>query len=87
MDLEYALYEKADDSRIVTITVNRPDKMNALNIGVLNDIEAAFVRAKADPECGVVPLRACEQSRPRVVLSNSFGFGGNNSVLCFSAPS
>jgi 3-oxoacyl-(acyl-carrier-protein) synthase len=41
----------------------------------------------ADPECKVVPLRACEQSRPRVVLSNSFGFGGNNSVLCLSAPS
>lgn len=56
MDLEYALYEKADDSRIVTITVNRPDKMNALSIGVLNDIEAAFARAKTDPECAVVIL-------------------------------
>jgi len=37
-----------------------------------------------DPECGLVPLRNCIDSRPRAVLSSSFGFGGNNTVLCFT---
>jgi 3-oxoacyl-(acyl-carrier-protein) synthase len=42
---------------------------------------------RLDPECGVDPLRATQDGRPRAVLSNSFGFGGNNSVLCFTAAS
>jgi enoyl-CoA hydratase len=56
MDLEHVLYEKAPDSRIVTITVNRPDKMNALNDAVMDDIDAAFAQAKTDSDCGVVIL-------------------------------
>jgi enoyl-CoA hydratase len=42
--------------RIATITVNRPDKLNALNEAVMADIDAAFAHAKADPACGVVIL-------------------------------
>jgi 3-oxoacyl-(acyl-carrier-protein) synthase len=41
---------------------------------------------KADPECRVVPLARSRPAQPAVVLSNSFGFGGNNTVLCFMAP-
>ncbi|MHC4958152.1 MAG: beta-ketoacyl-[acyl-carrier-protein] synthase family protein [Planctomycetota bacterium] len=40
-----------------------------------------------DPECEVDPLRSSAAGRPRAVLSNSFGFGGSNSVLCFTAAS
>lgn len=40
-----------------------------------------------DPECGVTPILERIDTRPQRVLSNSFGFGGNNSVLCFRAPS
>ncbi len=36
-----------------------------------------------DPGCAIEPLRASVAARPRVVLSNSFGFGGNNTVLVF----
>ncbi len=41
-----------------------------------------------DPECDIPVLRSGIQSTdnaiaPRVVISSSFGFGGNNSVLCF----
>jgi len=42
--------------RIGTITVTRPDKLNALNDAVMADIDAAFAHAKGDPACGVVIL-------------------------------
>ena len=42
--------------RIATITVNRPDKLNALNDAVMADIDAAFSHARADAACGVVIL-------------------------------
>ncbi len=54
MDLKHVTYECAD--RIATITVNRPDKLNALNDAVMADIDAAFAHAKADDGCGVVIL-------------------------------
>jgi len=40
-----------------------------------------------DPECGLEPLAATRDARPRRVLSSSFGFGGTNCVLCLSACS
>jgi 3-oxoacyl-(acyl-carrier-protein) synthase len=36
-----------------------------------------------DPECPVEVLRSSRPGRPRAALSNSFGFGGNNTVLVF----
>jgi enoyl-CoA hydratase len=42
--------------RILTVTVNRPDKLNALNAEVLDALHAAFASAKADPEVGAVIL-------------------------------
>lgn len=52
--LTFVTYAVAD--RIATITVNRPDKLNALNEAVMADIDAAFAHAKADAACGVVIL-------------------------------
>jgi enoyl-CoA hydratase len=54
---KYVLYEKAAVKGLVTITVNRPDKMNALNVEVVEGIAAAFDQAKTDPDCDVVILR------------------------------
>ncbi|MDA1194796.1 MAG: enoyl-CoA hydratase-related protein [Planctomycetota bacterium] len=54
MNLEFITYACAD--RIATITVNRPDKLNALNDVVMAQIDAAFAHAKADADCGVVIL-------------------------------
>jgi hypothetical protein len=36
-----------------------------------------------DPFCAVVPMTRTLPGTPKSVLSNSFGFGGNNTSLCF----
>jgi len=54
MDLEFVTY--ACDGGIATITVNRPDKLNALNDVVMAQIDEAFAHAKADEACRVVIL-------------------------------
>jgi 3-oxoacyl-(acyl-carrier-protein) synthase len=42
--------------------------------------------SRADPEVGLEPLREGRAESVRHVLSNSFGFGGNNVALVFSSP-
>ena len=54
MDLEFVTY--ACENGIATITVNRPDKLNALNDEVMAQIDTAFAHAKADADCRVVIL-------------------------------
>jgi enoyl-CoA hydratase len=53
-DLAHVLYAVAD--RVATVTVNRPDKLNALNDAVMADLGAAFARARADDDVRVVVL-------------------------------
>ena len=52
MNLAHVLYGVSD--RIATVTVNRPDKLNALNDAVMADLGEAFAAAKADTNVGVV---------------------------------
>ncbi|MCK0092066.1 enoyl-CoA hydratase [Rhodococcus sp. F64268] len=52
----YILYEVAD--RIATITLNRPDAANAQNAALLDELDAAWVRAGDDPDVSVIVLRA-----------------------------
>jgi enoyl-CoA hydratase len=42
--------------RILTVTVNRPEKLNALNVEVLDGLHIAFTAAKENPEVGAVIL-------------------------------
>ena len=54
MALENVLIEKR--GRIAIVTVNRPDKLNALNIATRNDILAAFEQLERDDEIRVVVI-------------------------------
>ncbi len=50
--MSFVLVEKAD--RVAWVTLNRPEKMNALNNEVLQALEGAFADLEQDPEVGVV---------------------------------
>jgi enoyl-CoA hydratase len=55
-DYKYLIYEPLDDNTIVRILLNRPDKRNAQNRGLLVELSDAFLRAEADDEVRVVIL-------------------------------
>ena len=44
------------ESGILTITMNRPDKRNALNPELMEDLTHAFLAAAGDPGCSVILL-------------------------------
>ena len=50
------LYEV--DDKVGVITLNRPEKLNAINAELQQYLTEAFARADADPETSVVLLRA-----------------------------
>jgi len=54
MNLETVIYEVKEN--IARIIMNRPDKMNALNHALWDDLIAAFDQAENDPEVRVVIL-------------------------------
>lgn len=54
-DFETVIYQP--EGRVIRITLNRPDKRNALNEQMLSDLIQAFERADADANAGVVVLR------------------------------
>ncbi|MFQ5382320.1 MAG: enoyl-CoA hydratase/isomerase family protein [Dehalococcoidia bacterium] len=55
MEFENAIYEVKEN--IARITMNRPEKMNALNHGLWDDLLAAFDAAEHDPEVRVIILQ------------------------------
>ena len=54
MSFELLLYSVTD--RIATITVNRPDKLNALSAALISELGTAIDQAVADPDVGGVIL-------------------------------
>ena len=50
--MSFVVVEKTD--RIAWVTLNRPEKLNALNNQVLQDLEQTFATLEEDPEVGVV---------------------------------
>ena len=54
MEFESLLYDVAD--HVATVTINRPERRNALSWTVMTELRQAFAAAKADPEVRVVVL-------------------------------
>ena len=62
MDFETLRYE-VDDEGIAVISIDRPDKLNALNAAVLSDLDRAFRQARSDAAVqGVVLTGAGDRS-------------------------
>ncbi|MDG2122014.1 MAG: enoyl-CoA hydratase/isomerase family protein [Actinomycetota bacterium] len=57
---DQVLYEVSD--KIATITLNRPEKLNAMSQSLLDDLERAFDRAKDDSSAKVVLLKGAGRS-------------------------
>jgi enoyl-CoA hydratase len=57
---DLALYEA--DGNIGFVTLNRPDKLNALNVDLKRDLAAALCKADDDPATSVVVLRGAGRS-------------------------
>jgi enoyl-CoA hydratase len=56
MSYELILYEKDPDDKFATITINRPDKLNAMNKTVIREIDAALAQAVADPDVNALVI-------------------------------
>lgn len=54
MTYQHLLY--AVDDRVVTITLNRPEYMNALSLALVDEIVAAVAEADRDPEIRVIVI-------------------------------
>ena len=57
---EHLLY--SIDERICTITLNRPDRLNAMSRSLLDELEVAFTTAKRDEGVSVVLLKGAGRS-------------------------
>jgi methylglutaconyl-CoA hydratase len=54
----FQFVQYAVDNRVARVTLNRPDKRNALNQTVVNELTEAFTKASNDPAVKVVQLHA-----------------------------
>lgn len=62
MDFTTLLFE-VDDDGVALITINRPDKLNALNVDVMNELEEAFEAVRSDESIrGVILTGAGDRS-------------------------
>ena len=75
---------------IVTITLNRPEKRNAVNVDVAQGMAAAVTRSEADDKvrvvvlcssggevfCAGADLKAVSEGRGQELYVDGFGFGG-----------
>lgn len=67
--MSLVLYERHD--AVASLTLNRPDKLNAVTAGMLDELEAALDRAEADDDVRVVILNGAGRA-----FSAGFDLGG-----------
>jgi len=56
MNYENLIYEKKED-KILRLTLNRPEKLNALNTPLMNELKAALEEAERDEEIRVIIIK------------------------------
>ncbi|MCS7077526.1 MAG: enoyl-CoA hydratase-related protein [Bacteroidia bacterium] len=56
--MEYEFITYHTEQRITYITLNRPDKRNALNFDVVTELQNAFDKANKDENCKIIVLKA-----------------------------
>lgn len=59
-DYQYLLLERS--ARLLTITLNRPELLNAVNLKMLQELSEVFTFAAADPDSDVVVLTGAERA-------------------------
>lgn len=57
MSSSFATYERRDASSVGVVTLNRPERLNAISGSLLADFKAALVSGLADEEVGALVLR------------------------------
>lgn len=57
MSYETILYEKDSEDKFATITLNRPEKLNAMNKKVIREMDAALTLAIADEEVNALMIK------------------------------
>ena len=70
------LYEVSD--RIATVTLNRPDKRNALSSAVLRTVPELMLRAEADPDVDVIILTGTDPAFCAGLDLKELGDSGGN---------
>ena len=67
----------SSDNRIATVTINRPDKLNALNAQAKTELRELFTRLKTDVSVDVVILTGAGEKAfvagTDIIYSWSFG--------------
>ncbi|MFX1277897.1 MAG: enoyl-CoA hydratase/isomerase family protein [Promethearchaeota archaeon] len=62
MEFETVIYESNKETKVGYITLNRPEKHNALSYQLLDDIDAVFDYAEADDSVKVIVLKGAGKS-------------------------
>ena len=60
MDLKYIIYKKSDG--IARVKLNRPEKLNALNPDVYDELEKVFIDCEREPEVKAVLITGSEKA-------------------------
>lgn len=81
---QHIITEALDDGRIARITLNRPETRNAQNIGLLKELNDAFLRLEADKDARVIILAG---AGPTFSSGHDVGEQGQKDYEAYAATS
>lgn len=85
MDYSTIQYEVSDD-KVATITLDRPEALNAFDRQMCEDVRDAWHRVKDDPDVHAVVLRGAGERAFSVGLDNKKDFGQPDDIWNHSDP-